>query len=109
MPIGLHVLIGDKVLNDDDKFNEASKELISSQVGNKNYMHHGRGGVGRGAYGFWCGISICLTFSCADLGGFEPNVIGVALVTHMRNKNSNIQGMSPNVVKVIFRAIRNHS
>ena len=27
-------------------------------------------------------------------------------VTHMRNKNSNIQGRSPNVVKVIFYSIR---
>ena len=28
---------------------------------------------------------------------------------HVRNKNSNIQGRSPNVVKVIFHAIRNCS
>ena len=27
----------------------------------------------------------------------------------MRNKNSNIQGRSPNVVKVIFHTIRNYS
>ena len=30
-------------------------------------------------------------------------------VTHVRNKNSNIQGRSPNVVKVIFHTIRNYS
>ena len=30
-------------------------------------------------------------------------------VTHVRNKNSNIQGRSLNVVKVIFNAIRNCS
>ena len=30
-------------------------------------------------------------------------------VTHMRNKNSNIQGRSPNVVKMIFHTIRNCS
>ena len=30
-------------------------------------------------------------------------------VTHMGNKNSNIQGRSPNVVKVIFHTIRNCS
>ena len=38
--------------------------------------------------------------------------IGVAPITHsthMRNKNSNIQGRSPNVEKVIFHAIRNCS
>ena len=28
-------------------------------------------------------------------------------VTHMRNKNSNIQGRSPNMVKEIFHIIRN--
>ena len=33
----------------------------------------------------------------------------VAPIMHMRNKNSNIQGRSPNVVKVIFHAIRNCS
>ena len=30
-------------------------------------------------------------------------------VTHVQNKNSNIQGRSPNVVKVIFHTIRNCS
>ena len=30
-------------------------------------------------------------------------------VTHVRNKNSNIQGRSPNVVKVTFHVIRNCS
>ena len=30
-------------------------------------------------------------------------------VTHVRIKNSNIQGRSPNVVKVIFNIIRNCS
>ena len=30
-------------------------------------------------------------------------------VMHVRNKNSNIQGMSPNVEKVIFHNIRNYS
>ena len=30
-------------------------------------------------------------------------------VTHMCNKNSNIQGRSPNVVKVFFYTIRNCS
>ena len=30
-------------------------------------------------------------------------------VTHVLNKNSNIQGRSPNVVKVIFHTIRNCS
>ena len=30
-------------------------------------------------------------------------------VTHIRNKNSNFQGRSPNVVKVIFHTIRNCS
>ena len=34
--------------------------------------------------------------------------IGVA-VTHVRNKNSNIQGRSPNVVKVFFHTIRQNS
>ena len=39
-------------------------------------------------------------------------IIGVApnyAVTHVRNKNSNIQRRSPNVVKVIFHTIRNCS
>ena len=31
------------------------------------------------------------------------------VVTHVRNKNRNIQGRSPNVVKVIFHATRNCS
>ena len=31
------------------------------------------------------------------------------VVTHMRNKNSNIQGRSPNEVKVIFHTKRNCS
>ena len=35
--------------------------------------------------------------------------IGVAPITHVGNKNSNIQGRSPNVVKVIFHTIRNGS
>ena len=35
--------------------------------------------------------------------------IGVAPITHVRNKNSIIQGRSPNVVKVIFHTIRNYS
>ena len=38
--------------------------------------------------------------------------IGIApitQVTHMHDKNSNNQGRSPNVVKVIFRTIRNCS
>ena len=30
-------------------------------------------------------------------------------ITNVRNKNSNIQGRSPNVVKVIFQTIRNCS
>ena len=33
----------------------------------------------------------------------------VAPVTHVHNKDSNIQGRSPNVVKVIFHAIRDCS
>ena len=41
------------------------------------------------------------------VSGLQLQVIGEApindyAVTHMRNKNSNIQGRSPNVVKVIF-------
>ena len=38
--------------------------------------------------------------------------IGVApitQVTHVRNKNSNIQGRSLNVIKSIFQSIRNYS
>ena len=38
--------------------------------------------------------------------------IGVAPITqvrHMRNENSNIQGRSLNVIKVIFHSIRNCS
>ena len=35
--------------------------------------------------------------------------IGIAPITHMRNKNSNIQGRSLNVVKGIFNTIRNCS
>ena len=38
--------------------------------------------------------------------------IGIAPITqytHMRNKNSNTQGSSPNVVKVIFHTLRNCS
>ena len=30
-------------------------------------------------------------------------------VTHMCNENSNVEGRSPNVVKVIFHSIRNYS
>ena len=30
-------------------------------------------------------------------------------VTHVRNKNSNIQGRSPNAIKVIYHTIRNCS
>ena len=40
------------------------------------------------------------------------NMIGVAPImqyTHMRNKNSNTQGSSPKVVKVIFHTTRNFS
>ena len=43
---------------------------------------------------------------------YKLSIIGVApikQVTHMRNKNSNNQGRSPNVVKVIFHTIRNCS
>ena len=45
---------------------------------------------------------------CSILG---YRYIGVApfAVTHVRNKNSNIQGKSPNVVKVIYHTIRNCS
>ena len=42
-------------------------------------------------------------------GGNGRNIIGVAPITqytHMRNKNSNIQGGSLNVIKVIFHTIR---
>ena len=43
----------------------------------------------------------------------ELNNIGVALINyavrHVRNTNSNFQGRSPNVVKVIFHTIRNCS
>ena len=38
--------------------------------------------------------------------------IGVApitQITHVRNKNSSTQGSSPNVIEVIFHAIRNCS
>ena len=38
--------------------------------------------------------------------------IGVAPITqytHVRNKNSNTQGSSPNVVKVVFHTLRNCS
>ena len=35
--------------------------------------------------------------------------IGVAPITHVRNKNSNTQGSSPNVVKVISHTTRNCS
>ena len=35
--------------------------------------------------------------------------IGVAPIKHMLNKNSNIQGRSPNVVKVIYHTLRNCS
>ena len=40
----------------------------------------------------------------------ESLVIGVALITqatHVLNKNSNIQGRSLNVIKLIFHTIRN--
>ena len=42
----------------------------------------------------------------------EPICIGVAPITqhtHVRNKKSNIQGRSPNVVKTIFHTLRNYS
>ena len=46
-------------------------------------------------------------------GKTKTDHIGVAPIAnnfaHMRNKNSNIQGRSPNVVKVIFYTIRNCS
>ena len=32
-------------------------------------------------------------------------IIGIVPITHMRNKNSNTQGSSPNVVKVIFHTL----
>ena len=40
------------------------------------------------------------------------NIIGIAPITHIRhvrNKNSNNQGRSPNVIKVIFHTIKNSS
>ena len=46
------------------------------------------------------------------LNNFSTNSIGVAPITHythMRKKNRNTHGSSPNVVKVIFHAIRNCS
>ena len=46
-------------------------------------------------------------FGVKRLGFCHINVIGV--VTHLRNKNSNIQGRPPNVVKVIFHTIKNCS
>ena len=36
-------------------------------------------------------------------------VVPITQVTHVHNKNSNNQGRSPNVVKVIFHTIRNYS
>ena len=39
----------------------------------------------------------------------ETSIIGIAPIMHVPNKNSNIQGRSPNVVKVIFYNIRNCS
>ena len=39
----------------------------------------------------------------------EASNIGEAAITHMRNKNSNIQGRSPYVVKVIFHTKRKWS
>ena len=36
-------------------------------------------------------------------------VVPIMQYTHVRNKNSNTQGSSPNVVKVIFHTLRNCS
>ena len=65
---------------------------------------------------------MCIEFTACDkissfiLNGFsvinpcsQVQYIGVApitQVTHMRNKNNNNQGRSPNVVKVIFHTIK---
>ena len=49
----------------------------------------------------------CITCSTLDFG-FCANNIGVFPITqytHMRNKNSNTQGSSPNVVKEIFHTL----
>ena len=43
---------------------------------------------------------------------YKKQLIGVASITqttHVRNKNSNIKGRSPNAVKVIFNTVRNCS
>ena len=43
---------------------------------------------------------------------YKKQLIGVASITqttHVRNKDSNIQGRSPNAVKVIFHTVRNCS
>ena len=56
----------------------------------------------------WCLVMIvgvlCL-FLMVPCIGIAP----ITQITHMHNKNSNIQGRSLNVIKVIFHTIRNSS
>ena len=59
-------------------------------------------------------LTLCMLGNYAFVVVLQSTMLNIGIapitqVTHMHNKNSNIQGRSPNVIKVLFHTIRNCS